>query len=279
MVVREVEGVHRIRVSGRRRHVRVDEGRAVGPRRPGGGTVPVRGVAGDARGGRRPREGGPCGGHAGGLESGGGGRSLGGGGGKGMEDGGQRVPVGGRGQGGRPLLSTRRAGRDVLFVGGNSLCLRPRRVRYALAASRRHRAGGGRGHQGRVHELAGIHRCGGTGVNGRRVGNARSDDLVQRAGERHARIVGDRSLQERARGNGYGDCDAVGRRLAVLPVVEGDVTRVVQEGQRLKRPRPGAVHVVRYLRLPGSVVLGKPPDQQIPLSDRTGECDGDRRRG
>src|SRR5204862_3265594 len=77
-------------------------------------------------------------------------------------------------------------------------------------------------------------------------------------------------------GGGYGDGHPTGRRLAVLAIVQGDVPRVVQKMQRPRRPRPGAVHVVRYLNLPGVVVLGKPPDQQIPAGDRAGECDGGR---
>src|SRR5437762_1334797 len=85
-------------------------------------------------------------------------------------------------------------------------------------------------------------------------GGAGGGDLVQRAGEGDARIVGDRALQVRDRGDGDGDCHPPGRRLAVLAVVEGDVTRVVQEGLRSGRPRPAAVHVVRYLHLLGRVV-------------------------
>src|SRR5204862_2074112 len=50
-----------------------------------------------------------------------------------------------------------------------------------------------------------------------------------------------------------------------------------QEGQRCGRPRPGAVHVVRYPDLLGGVVLGHPRDQEIPLRNRAGECDVDRR--
>src|SRR5437867_2518913 len=82
MIVREVEGVDRIRVAGCRRRVRVQERRRVGPRRPDGGTVSVQGVAGDAAGGRRPGEGDSGGGHAAGLEAGGGGGSRGRGGGR-----------------------------------------------------------------------------------------------------------------------------------------------------------------------------------------------------
>src|SRR5438093_12575364 len=273
MIVREVEGVDRIRVAGCRRRVRVQERRRVGPRRPDGGTVSVHGVAGDAAGGRRPGEGDPGGGHAGGREAGGGGGSRGRGGGKGMKDGAHRVPVGGRGEGGRPVLAARGARRDVLFIGGPVPCLRPRRVRHAQAASGRHRAGRAAGHQGREHERARIHRRGRTGVDGRSH-SARRGDLVQRAGEGDARILGDRSLQVRGRGDGYGDRDYTGRRLAVLAVVEGDVARVAHEGQRSGHARPGAVHVVRYLNLLGGVELGKPPDQQIPLRNRAGECDG-----
>src|SRR5438094_885725 len=202
MIVGEVEGVDRIRVGGQRRHILVHEDRGVGPRRADGGTVSVHGIAGDATGGRRPREGDPRGGDTGGLEAGGrgGGRKRCGGG--GMEDGAHRVPVAGRAQGGRSVLG---------------------------------------------------------------------------AGERDARVVGDASLQERGRGDGYGDGRPTGGRLAVLAIVKRDVPRVVLEAQRPGRARPRAVHVVRYLNLRGSVVLGNPPDQQIPLGDRLGECDRDRR--
>ena len=190
-----------------------------------------------------------------------------------MEDGAPREPVGGGAKRGRPLLGARGARRDVLFERGAVPRLRPGRVRHAEAAPGRHRAGSGRGHQGREHELPRIHRRSCTRVNGRSV-TARSDDLVQRAGESDARIVGDGSLQERGGGGGYGDRHPAGRPLAVLPIVESDVPRVVHEVQRPGRPRPGAVHVVRYLNLPGDVVLREPPDQQIPARDRVGECDG-----
>src|SRR2546425_6216664 len=124
MIVHEVEGVDRIRVGGRRRDIPVHEDRGVGPRRPDGGTVSVHGVAGDAAGGRRPGEGDPGGGHAGGLEAGGGGGGRGRRGGGGMKDGAHRVPVGGGGKGGRPVLAARGARRDVLFVGGGPVrCL------------------------------------------------------------------------------------------------------------------------------------------------------------
>src|SRR5437016_6656876 len=277
MIVHEVEGVDRVRVGGQWCHILVHEGRGVGPRRPDGGTVAVHGIAGDAGAGGRPREGDPGGGRAGGLEAGGGGGGLGRRGGKGMKDGAHRVPVAGSGKGGRPVLGAPGARRDVLFVGRSSRCLRPRRVRYAQAASGRHRAGRGAGHHGREHELARTHGRSRTGVDGRPVGNARRGDLVQRAGEGDARVVGDSALQERGRGDGDGDCHPTGRRPAVLAVVEGDVTRVVKKGLRAGRPRPGAVHVVRYLHLLGGVVLTEPPDQQIPLGNRAGECDGERR--
>src|SRR5437773_2650963 len=195
MIVREVEGVDRIRVGGRGRHLRIQEDRGVGPRRPDGGTVPVHRVARDAAAGGRPREGDPCRGHAGGREVGGGGGRHGGRGGIGVEDGAHGVPFGG-------------------------------------------------------------------GV----------------AGGGDARILGDRALEVCGRGDGYGNGQPTGRRPAVLAVVEGDVTRVVIEGQRSGRhPRPGAVHVVRHLALPGGVVLRKPPDQQIALGHRAGEWDGVRR--
>src|SRR5207249_8175334 len=150
--------------------------------------------------------------------------------------------------------------------------------RDAIAASRRDRPGSGVGKQGREHELARTHRRGRTGIDDPSLITVRSGDLVERAGEGDARIVGDRPLQERARRGGHGNGDPAGRRAAVLAVVEGDVTRVVIEGLRSgRRPRPGAVHVVRYLDLPGDVVLGEPPDQQIAPGDRTGERDGGRR--
>src|SRR5438445_3188441 len=263
MIVRAVEGVDRICIGGQWRHVLVHVGRGVGPCRPDGrtvqvqdrdgGTVSVQGIAGDAAGGGRPREGDPGGGHAGDLEAGGGGGWPGWSG-KRMKDGAHRVPVGGRGEGGRPVLAARGARRDVLFIGGSVPCLRPRRVRHAQTASGRHRAGRAAGHEGREHELARTHRGGRTGVDGRSHSACRGD-LVQRAGEGDAGILGDRSLQVRGRGDGYGDRDPTRRRLAVLAVVEGDVARVVHEGQGSGRPLPGAVHVVRYLHLLGDVVL------------------------
>src|SRR5205809_4900440 len=85
MIVREVEGVDRIRVGGRWRRILVDEDRRVGPCRPDGGTVSVDGIAGDAAAGWQPREGDPCRGHAGGPEAGGGGGWRGRRGGIGME--------------------------------------------------------------------------------------------------------------------------------------------------------------------------------------------------
>src|SRR5437763_6005421 len=286
MLVGEVEGVDRIRVDGQRRHILVHEGRGIGPCPPDRGavqeqdrdrgTVAVQGIAGDTAGGRRPREGDPCGGHAGGREAGGGGGCPRRGGGKGTKDGAHRVPIGGGGQGGRPLLAARGARGDVLLIGGTVPCLRPRRVRYAQAASGRHRAGRAAGHQGCEHDLARIHRRRRTGVDGRSH-TARRDDLVQRAGERDPRILGDGSLQVRGRGDGYGNRHPVGRRLALLAVVEGDVARVAHELQRSGRPGPTAVHAVRYLSLLGGVELGDPPHQQIPLRNRAGECDGDRR--
>src|SRR2546429_497792 len=139
-MVREGEGVDRIRERGRWRRVRIQEGRRVGPCRPDGGTAAVHGIAGDAAGGGRPREGDPCGGHAGGLEAGGGGGRHGRRRGSGMEDGAHRVPVGGGGEGGRPVLAARGARRDVLFERGFVRSLRPRRVRPTDAASGHHRA-------------------------------------------------------------------------------------------------------------------------------------------
>src|SRR5436190_2162182 len=199
-------------------------------------------------------------------------------GGIGAEDGAHRVPFDGVAKGGRPVLGARGARRDVLFIDGPARRLCARRVRDAIAASRRDRPGSGVGKQGREHELARTHRRGRTGVDDPSLITVRSGDLVERAGEGDARIVGDRPLQERARRGGHGNGDPAGRRAAVLAVVEGDVTRVVIEGLRSgRRPRPGAVHVVRYLDLPGDVVLGEPPDQQIAPGDRTGERDGGRR--
>src|SRR5213083_2853379 len=93
--VYDVEGVDRIGVVGRRRDVRVEEDRGVGPRRADGGTVSVHGIAGDAAARRRPREGDPRGGHAGGLEADGRGGDSWRRGGSGMEDGAHRDPVGG----------------------------------------------------------------------------------------------------------------------------------------------------------------------------------------
>src|SRR5205823_9859534 len=113
MIVREVEAVDRISIGGRSRDIRVEEGRGVGPGRPDGGTVSVDGVAGDAAGGRRPREGDPCGCHAGGVETGGGGGRHGRRGGIGMEDGAPREPVGGGAKRGRPLLGARSEERRV----------------------------------------------------------------------------------------------------------------------------------------------------------------------
>src|SRR5437899_11222491 len=122
-------------------------------------------MAGGAAGGGRPREGDPGGGDAGDLEAGGGGgwpgRS-----GKRMKDGAHRVPVGGRGEGGRPVLAARGARRDVLFIGGSVPCLRPRRVRHAQTASGRHRAGRDAGHKGREKEYARIYSPGPTRVYG-----------------------------------------------------------------------------------------------------------------
>src|SRR5207247_10676356 len=108
MIVGEVEGVDRIRVGGRRRHILVHEDRGVGPRHADGGTVAVHGIAGDAaRRGGRPREGDPCGGRARGREAGGGGGRHGRRRGIGVEGGAHAVPVGGRGQGGSPVLGAR----------------------------------------------------------------------------------------------------------------------------------------------------------------------------
>src|SRR5438552_10923302 len=95
MIVREVEGVDRIRERGRWGRVRIQEGRRVGPCRPDGGTAAVHGIAGDAAGGGRPREGDPGGGHAGGLGAGGGGGRHGRGRGSGVGHGGHRTRVGG----------------------------------------------------------------------------------------------------------------------------------------------------------------------------------------
>src|SRR3989454_10856658 len=101
MIVREVEGVDRISIGGRSRDIRVEEGRGVGPGRPDGGTPSVHGVAGDAAGGRRPRDRDPCGCHAGGVETGGGGGGDGRGGGGWGGGGGHRGTRGGAGRGGR----------------------------------------------------------------------------------------------------------------------------------------------------------------------------------
>src|SRR5207245_8224465 len=148
VIVREVESVDRIRVGGRGRHLRSQEDRGVGSRRAEGGTVAVHGVAGDAAGGRRPREGDPCGGDAGGLKAGGGGGWLLRRGGSGMEDGAHRVPVGGGGKGGHAVLGPRGARRDVLFVGEPIRCLRPRRVGYTTIACYRPWDGRAAGHTG-----------------------------------------------------------------------------------------------------------------------------------
>src|SRR5216110_3849530 len=278
MIVQEVEGVDRIRVGGRWRHIRIQEDRGVGPGHPDGETVSVHGVAGDAAAGRRPREGDPCGGHAGGLEADGGGGWYGWGGGKLMEDGAHRVPFDGVREGGPPVLGARGAPGDVLSKDGPARCLCATRIRYALAASGRDRAGKGVGYQGREHELARTHRGGRTAVDDLSLITVRSGDLVERAREGDARIVGDGSVQERGRGDGYGNGDPAGRRPAVLAVVQGDVARVVIEHLRSRRrARPGAVHVVRYPNLPGGIVLAEPPDQQIPLGNRAGECDRSRR--
>src|SRR5205823_245144 len=147
--------------------------------------------------------------------------------------------------------------------GGTVRCLRPRPVRYALAASGRHRAGRAAGHQGCEHELTRTHGRGRAAVDG---GSqiARRGDLVQRAGESDARIVGDGSLQVRGGGDGRGNRHPAGRRLAVLAVVEDDVTRIVLEGQRSGRPRPGAVHVVRHLHLPGAPYSETQPTSRSP---------------
>src|SRR3989442_14789008 len=111
MLVGDVEGVDGIGVGGQWRHILVHVGRGVGPCPPDlgtvqeqdrdGGTVPVHGIAGDAAGGRRPRERDPCGGHAGGLEAGGGGGCPGRSGGGGGEEGGPPRPGRGGGAGGR----------------------------------------------------------------------------------------------------------------------------------------------------------------------------------
>src|SRR6266576_3098552 len=74
--------------------------------------------------------------------------------GNGVEDGAHRVPAAGGAKGGRPLLGARRARRDVLFERGAVGSLRPRRVRYAGAASGRHRAGRIAAQQGGEHQLA-----------------------------------------------------------------------------------------------------------------------------
>src|SRR5207247_587747 len=87
-------------------------------------------------------------GERGGVEAGRGGGGHGRRAGNGVEDGAHRVPAVGGAEGGRPLLGARRARRDVLFERGAVGSLRPRRVRYAGAASGRHRAGGAAGQQG-----------------------------------------------------------------------------------------------------------------------------------
>src|SRR5439155_9422914 len=128
------------------------------------------------------------------------------------------------------------------------------------------------------HQLARTYRRGRAGVDDRALVTVRSGDRVQRAGEGDTRILGDASLQVCGRGDGDRDGQATGRRPAVLAVVQGDVTRVVIEGQRSgRRAHPRAVHVVRDPDLLGGVVLTEPPDQQIPLGHRAGECDGERR--
>src|SRR5881396_17932 len=226
MIVPAVEGVDRVRVGRHWRHILVHEDRGVGPCRPDGGTVAIHGIAGEVAARRRPRDGNPRGGHAGGLEAGGAGGCVGRGGGTGIKDGAHREPVGGGGKGGRAVLAAFGARRDVLFVGGSVRCLGTTRVRYALAASGRHRAGRAAGHQGCEHELTRTHGRGRAAVDG---GSqiARRGDLVQRAGESDARIVGDGSLQVRGGGDGRGNRHPAGRRLAVLAVVEDDVTRIV----------------------------------------------------
>jgi len=126
--------------------------------------------------------------------------------GSGMEDGAHRDPVGGGAQGGRPLLGARRARRDVLCERGAVRILGPRRVRDAGTASGRDRAGIVAGDQGGEHELTRIHRSGRTRVDGR-SDTARRRDLVERAGEGDARVVGDGALQVRGGrgGDGYGN--------------------------------------------------------------------------
>src|SRR5256885_5477223 len=91
-------------MGGRRRDIRVEEDRVVGPRRADGNTVSVHAIAGDAAARRRPREGDPRGGHAGGLEAGGGGGGLWRRGGRGMGEGAPPRPGGGGARGGRFLL-------------------------------------------------------------------------------------------------------------------------------------------------------------------------------
>src|SRR5207247_6162205 len=128
MLVGEVEGVDRIRVGGQWRHILVHEGRGIGPCPPDRGavqeqdrdrgTVAVQGIAGDTAGGRRPREGDPCGGHAGGREAGGGGGCPGRGGGEGTKDGAHRVPIGGGGEGGGPVVGERGGRGDGGLISG-----------------------------------------------------------------------------------------------------------------------------------------------------------------
>src|SRR2546426_10563152 len=118
MIVREVEGVDRIRVRGRGRHIRIEEARGVGPGRPDGETASVHGVPGDAAAGRRPREGDSRGGRAHGAETGGGGGGNGRGGRVGVEEGAHPDASRGGGKGGPPLPRPRGAPLELLRKGG-----------------------------------------------------------------------------------------------------------------------------------------------------------------
>src|SRR2546425_12986429 len=114
MIVRGVEGVDRIGIGGRRRDIRVEKDRGVGPRRAYGDTVSIHAIAGDAAARRRPREGDPRGGHAGGLEAGGGGGGLWRPGGGGLGARGPRQPAGGGAAGGPPFFAAPRASRGAV---------------------------------------------------------------------------------------------------------------------------------------------------------------------
>src|SRR5207247_4510721 len=104
-----------------------------------------------------------------------------GGAGKWMEDGAHRVPLYGVREGGTPGLGARGAPGDVLSKDGPARCLCATRIRYALAASGRDRAGKGVGYQGREHELARTHRGGCTALDDLSLITLRRGGLVRRA--------------------------------------------------------------------------------------------------